>query len=159
MIYNFNSYFYQQREEEIISNTRKISSFILIALAEKNLVIERNLLELLARINNGQVWLINSQGILTLTYPADIDTRPVRYFRYKEVLSGKVLSQRINQEYFEEPMLLIGLPLRSPDNKIKYGLLVFTPVSGIRKVVNQVIKLMLFSSLLAVLLSIFVAYN
>ncbi len=159
MIYNFNNYLFQQKEKEIIVNSKKISSFISRALAENNMLIVRNLLEVLGKINNGQVWLINSRGVLALTYPADIDNSPVKYFRYKEVLSGKIVSQRINLEYFEEPMLLIGLPLRSSGNKIKYGLLVFTPVSGIKKVVNQVIKLMVFSSLLAILLSIFVAYN
>ncbi|AZO96417.1 ATP-binding protein [Halocella sp. SP3-1] len=159
MLYNFNNYLFQQKEEEIIAYSQRLSAFILRALEERNLAIVRNMLEILARINNGQVWLINSQGILTLAYPADNNKIPVRYFRYREVLSGEVVSQRINLEYFEEPMLLIGLPLDNASDIIEFGLLIFTPVSGIRKIVNQVIRLVAFSSLLAVLMSILVAYN
>ncbi|MTI61919.1 MAG: PAS domain-containing protein [Firmicutes bacterium] len=156
MTYNFYNYIYQQKEEEIITNIRRVSMFIMRSLLENNLVFVRNHLEVLARINNGQVWLINSEGILVDSYPDDIDTSPVRYFKYREILSGQVVSQRINQQ---EPMLLIGIPLRFSNDEIKYGLLVLTPVSDIKKVINQIIRLMIFSSTLAVLLSIFVAYN
>ena len=54
-------------------------------------------------------------------------------------------------------MLLVGLPVSAKGSN--YGLLIFTPVSGIKETVKQVMKLMFYSSLLAIILAIFVAYN
>lgn len=161
MIYIINSVFYDMKEEEIIKGTRAVNNYIFNALADNNYQVVGNWIEILAQTHSGKVWLIDNKGYLTVSYPVEKKTpaKPKRFGRYKEVLGGEIFIQRVSSEYFEEPMLLVGLPITLADQKSNFGLLVFTPVSGIDETVKQIIRLMLYSSLVTILLATLVAYT
>lgn len=99
---------------------------------------------------------------MTLSYPQVApQNRVIKFSRYQEIFTEGSITQRVEADYFEEPMLLVGLPIPAQDRRQspEYGLLIFTPVSGIRDTVNRVRRLMIYSSVFAILLTILVAYS
>lgn len=158
MIFFFRNFYFEKKSDEILKNNKVINKFISRALSQKNLLQIRHWIETSAKMNQGQAWLVNKEGVLTLSYPPHPRiNRKVKFAHYQEILNGKTITQRVRTRYFKEPMLLVGLPVSAKGSN--YGLLIFTPVSGIKETVKQVMKLMFYSSLLAIILAIFVAYN
>jgi len=161
MIYFFTDYHYSQKEEDIIANSQIVEEYISKALYLQDRYGVESWLEIISRMNNGQAWLINRSGYLTMSYPEPgpfFTDESHKFIHYEKIFSGEIVSQQIDVDQFREPMLLIGLPVRFYE-RIDYGLLIFTPVSGIKDTVDQVKKLMLYSSLFAILLGGLLAYT
>lgn len=158
MIYFFENFYFERKEREIISNSRSVSGFLSQALVRGNQQQLGNWLEILSEINDGVAMLIDEEGVLQMSYPLITEEgNRIDFPRREEISKGNVISSRIEGEYFERPMLLIGTPLAQEEQT--YGLLVLTPVAGINQTVNQVQRMMLYSSFIAILLGLIVAYT
>jgi signal transduction histidine kinase len=159
IIYSFKSFYFTIKEEEIIKNSLVIKEHLKEALTENDRLETMRWLETLGEINRGQAWLIDQQGILVLNYPFNIskETR-VNLKGYNDIFSGDIVTQRVESSYFEKPMLLVGLPIINEDS-VEYYLLLFTPVSGINSTISRVQKIMLYSSLIAIIIAMVLAYS
>ncbi|MFW6229407.1 MAG: ATP-binding protein, partial [Halanaerobium sp.] len=103
--------------------------------------------------------IINEDGLMIDSYPyLENQDSNIRFLNSERIFNGNIISQRVEPRHFERPMLLIGMPIRQMDNVVA-GLLVFTSVEGINSTIRQVRQLMVYSSLIAILLGIFLAYN
>ena len=160
MIYFFESFYYEKREEEIIQN-----SYVLMEYIRGNFVNQQydelyQWLELNANINSGQAWIIDRNGYHIMSYPSIIEGEgdEIRFLEFNEVLAGEIVTRRVDAAYFERPMLLVGLPI-DYNNQIEGALLIFTSVAGINSTIRQVQRMMMFSSLLAAILAMIIAYR
>ncbi|GAB6138026.1 sensor histidine kinase [Halanaerobaculum tunisiense] len=160
MIYFFEDFYFEKKEQEIINNSKVMIKPISKALTHNNEDISR-WLQLTAEINSGQAWLINRSGYVISSYPSLFSEDEKRIdFGFKEVLNGKIITNRIEVSYFERPMLLVGLPVYSGNSEqVKGALLIFTSVAGVNSTIRQVQKMMVYSSLLAIFLASIVAYR
>ncbi|WP_408955994.1 ATP-binding protein [Natroniella sp. ANB-PHB2] len=160
MIYFFRSFYFEKRETEIINNNRTMMNFISQSLADDDRIETFNWLRIVAELNSGQAWIINKEGYLLSSYPALTDKKDkrIKFLESEEILAGNIVSSRVESAHFERPMLLIGMPVYYSGN-IEGALLLFTSVAGINSTIRQVQKMMLFSSLLAILLAMIVAYS
>ncbi|MCK8817643.1 cell wall metabolism sensor histidine kinase WalK [Natroniella sulfidigena] len=160
MIYFFRGFYYEKRESEIITNNRTMMNFISQSLAERNMNQTFNWLKVVAELNSGQAWIINEEGYLLSSYPALTDKRDkqIKFLEFEDVLAGNIVSSRVESAHFERPMLLVGMPIYYQGD-LEGALLLFTSVAGINSTIRQVQKMMIYSSLLAILLAMIVAYR
>lgn len=160
MIYFFRSFYFEKRETEIINNNGTMMNLISQSLVEEDRIETFNWLKVVAELNSGQAWIIDEEGYLVSSFPAMADerNRQIKFLEFKEVLDGNIVSSRVESAHFERPMLLVGMPIYYSGN-LKGALLLFTSVAGINSTIRQVQRMMLYSSLLAVLLAMIVAYS
>ncbi|MFN2363070.1 MAG: hypothetical protein ABR596_02140, partial [Halarsenatibacteraceae bacterium] len=158
-IYFFEDFYFSKTETDIINNSQVLNQALYNAIIENDEDVVENTLQLVAEINSGQAWLINEDGLMIDSYPfLETQDSNIRFLNSERIFNGNMISQRVEPRHFERPMLLIGMPVRQMDNVVA-GLLVFTSVEGINSTVRQVRQLMIYSSLIAILLGIFLAYN
>ncbi|MFW5873361.1 MAG: ATP-binding protein [Bacillota bacterium] len=158
-IYFFDDFYFSKTETDIINNSQVLNQALYNAIIENDEDLVQNTLQLVAEINSGQAWLINEDGLMIDSYPyLENQDSNIRFLNSERIFNGNIISQRVEPRHFERPMLLIGMPIRQMDNVVA-GLLVFTSVEGINSTIRQVRQLMVYSSLIAILLGIFLAYN
>ena len=159
LIYFFKGFYFSIKEQEIIQNSKTLVNYLSESIRKGDLNNTNIWLKTLAEINTGQAWLINKSGELAMSYPyvANEGTK-INLKLYEDIFAGNIISQRVESNYFERPMLLIGIPIRN-ENDIKYSLLLFTSVAGINSTITQVQQVMLYSALLAVLLALIISYT
>ncbi|MCK8823718.1 ATP-binding protein [Fuchsiella alkaliacetigena] len=159
-IYFFENIYFEKSEEEIVQNSQVMIDFVAQALQREDQTTAFNWLKIIAQLNSGQAWIVDENSRLVLSYPSvrEEQGEQIELPEFEKVLAGNIISQRVDSSYFERPMLLISLPIYQGED-IDNVLLVFTSVAGINSTVNQVQKLMLTSSIIAVLLAMLIAYN
>ena len=158
-IYFFDDFYFSKTETDIINNSQVLNQALYNAIIENDEDVVENTLQLVAEINSGQAWLINEDGLMIDSHPyLETQDSNIRFLNSERIFNGNMISQRVEPRHFERPMLLIGMPVRQMDDVVA-GLLVFTSVEGINSTVRQVRQLMIYSSLIAILLGIFLAYN
>ncbi|MBM7622824.1 ATP-binding protein [Sporohalobacter salinus] len=162
IVYFFKDFYFNKRKQEIIRESQVIIEFISRSIAKNDLDSASEWLKLESKLNASQVWLVNKEGYIILSKPADLSSqgKKINSFKLDEILAGNVISERIESSRFEKPMLLVGIPINLPHSKeVTGGLLVFTSVVGINSTINQIQKMMFVFLLLAVFLAIIVAYR
>ncbi len=159
MIYFFYSFHFSNTENEIVNNTQVFNSTLYQALENDDDEAVEDTLSKVAEVNSGQAWLIDEEGYLIYAYPyLDTDESQVQFLNSEPIFAGNIISQQVEPRYFDRPMLLIGMPVRHQD-EITAGMLVFTSVAGINSTIAQVQRLMFYSSVLAILLGMILAYG
>lgn len=159
MIYFFYEFHFSNTENEIVNNTQVFNSTLFDALQEGDTEEVEQTLGKIAEVNSGQAWLIDEEGFLIYAYPfLDAEESRVQFLNAAPIFNGNVISQEVEPRYFDRPMLLIGLPVRQ-QQEIAAGILVFTSVAGINSTIAQVRRLMIYSSLLAIILGMILAYG
>ncbi len=159
MIYFFYEFHFSNTENEIVNNTQVFNSTLFDALQEGDTEEVEQTLGKIAEVNSGQAWLIDEEGFLIYAYPfLDAEESRVQFLNADPIFNGNVISQEVEPRYFDRPMLLIGLPVRQ-QQEIAAGILVFTSVAGINSTIAQVRRLMIYSSLLAIILGMILAYG
>lgn len=158
-IYFFDDFYFSKTETDIVNNSQVLNQALYNSIIEDDEDMVQNSLQLVAEINSGQAWLINEEGLMIDSHPyLETQDSNIRFLNAEQIFEGNIISQRVEPRHFERPMLLIGMPVRQMDNVVA-GLLVFTSVEGINSTVRQVRQLMVYSSLIAILLGIFLAYS
>ncbi|MEJ6951057.1 HAMP domain-containing sensor histidine kinase [Natronospora cellulosivora (SeqCode)] len=160
LIYMFRGIYFSNQEDEIINNSQVILPYLSQAIAQRDNMAIHSWLDILARQNAGQAWIIDREGNLILSSPSiAVEGSIVNFDLYREIFTqANIITQRVEFGYFERPMLVIGLPIIE-DNIPEYALLVFTSVAGLNSTVIQVQRMMLYSSILAIILALIVAYS
>jgi len=132
LIYYFKGFFFDKREEEIITNTSSIISFIKQSSLEEDFGIIKNWIRIVANINEGQAWLIDQNGYLVMSYPFNMNmNNQVLFQNYEKIFEGKIIRQRVQSQHFDNPMLLVGMPVDNEDQP-DYGLLIFIPATEVK---------------------------
>ena len=158
-IYFFDDFYFSKTETDIVNNSQVLNQALYNSIIEDDEDMVQNTLQLVAEINSGQAWLINEEGLMIDSHPyLETQDSNIRFLNAEQIFEGNIISQRVEPRHFERPMLLIGMPVRQMDNVVA-GLLVFTSVEGINSTVRQVRHLMIYSSLIAILLGVFLAYS
>ncbi|MFW6389707.1 MAG: ATP-binding protein [Halanaerobiales bacterium] len=159
LIFFFKGFYFSIKEKEIINNSQIVLTHLSQAILKMDIQSVNNWLQVIARQNNGQAWLINKDGYLVTSYPQiEHDDSRIQFDTYKEIFEGNVITQRVESSYFERPMLLIGIPLLKIDDS-KYGLMVFSSVAGINSTIAHVQRIMIYSSLGAIFLALIISYT
>ncbi|MGM0437723.1 MAG: ATP-binding protein [Bacillota bacterium] len=159
LIYFFKGFYFSIKEQEIIQNSKPITNYLSQSIAEGNSNDTNIWLKTLAEVNTGQAWLIDKSGKLKMSYPYFTEEgTKINLEVYKEIFKGNIISQRVETNYFEKPMLLIGIPIKNNDS-IEYSLLIFTSVEGINSTIRQVRQVMIYSGLIAILLALLISYT
>ncbi len=158
-IYFFYGFHFSNTEREIVNNTQVFNSSLVQSLENDDFEGVEDTLNKVAEVNSGQAWLIDEEGFLIHAYPyLDTEESRVQFLNSEPIFEGNIISQQVEPRYFDRPMLLIGMPIRQQE-EIKAGMLVFTSVAGINSTIAQVRRLMFYSSLLAIILGIILAYG
>ena len=158
-IYFFDDFYFSKTETDIVNNSQVLNQALYNSIIDDDEEMVQNSLQLVAEINSGQAWLINEEGLMIDSHPyLETQDSNIRFLNAEQIFEGNIISQRVEPRHFERPMLLIGMPVRQMDNVVA-GLLVFTSVEGINSTVRQVRHLMIYSSLIAILLGVFLAYS
>ncbi len=158
-IYFFDDFYFSKTETDIVNNSQVLNQALYSSIIENDEDMVQNTLQLVAEINSGQAWLINEDGLMIDSYPyLETQDSNIRFLNSEQIFEGNIISQRVEPRHFERPMLLIGMPVRQMDDVVA-GLLVFTSVEGINSTVRQVRHLMVYSSFIAILLGVFLAYS
>ncbi len=159
MIYFFYNFQFSKTETEIIQNSQVLNQALYNSINENDEESISNTLQLIAEINSGQAWLIDDEGFLIHSYPyLDTGGSSIQFLNSEPIFAGNIISQEVDPQHFERPMLLVGMPVRQVDEVVG-GLLVFTSVEGINSTVRQVRRLMLYSSFIAIVLGVVLAYG
>ncbi len=159
MIYFFYEFHFSSTENEIVNNTQVFNDSLYDAVREDDEEETEKLLSRIAEVNSGQAWLINEEGYLINAYPfLEAEASQVQFLNSEPIFAGNIISQEVEPRYFDRPMLLIGIPIRQQDDTVA-GLLVFTSVAGINSTIAQVRSLMIYSSFLAIMLGVILAYS
>jgi len=159
MIYFFYNFQFSKTENEIIQNSQVLNQALYNSIKENDEESISNTLQLIAEINSGQAWVIDDQGFLIHSYPyLDTGGSSIQFLNSEPIFAGNIISQEVDPQHFERPMLLVGMPVRQVDEVVG-GLLVFTSVEGINSTVRQVRRLMLYSSFIAIVLGVVLAYG
>ncbi|WP_234985555.1 ATP-binding protein [Halarsenatibacter silvermanii] len=159
MIYFFYEFHFSSTENEIVNNTQVFNDSLYEAVREDDEEETEKLLSRIAEVNSGQAWLINEEGYLINAYPfLEAEASQVQFLNSEPIFAGNIISQEVEPRYFDRPMLLIGIPIRQQDDTAA-GLLVFTSVAGINSTIAQVRSLMIYSSFLAIMLGVILAYS
>ncbi len=158
-IYFFDDFYFSKTETDIVNNSQVLNQALYNSIIDDDEDMVQNTLQLVAEINSGQAWLINEDGLMIDSHPyLETQDSNVRFLNAEQIFEGNIISQRVEPRHFERPMLLIGMPVRQMDEVVA-GLLVFTSVEGINSTVRQVRHLMVYSSLIAIFLGVFLAYS
>lgn len=156
IIYYFKGFYFSQKEEEIIKNSSAVMEYLAQSFVKNDKQEVVNWLNILAKLNSGQVWLINDEGYLIFSYPY-LSTEEKKFSRYERIFTGQIISRQVEAADFEDPMLLIGLPVRYDDQVIAASL-IFTPIKEINSTIYQVEKLMILISFFSVFLILIISY-
>ncbi|WP_027340369.1 ATP-binding protein [Halonatronum saccharophilum] len=162
LIYFFKSFYFNKSEEDIVNNTNIVINDLGDAFVYGDLELAIKGLELISLLNEGQTWLIDKDGYLILSYPSPIalNRDKIRFKDVEKIQEGNIISQRIESPYFERPMLLVGVPIYDSQGQLdNKSLLIFTSVAGINSTINQVRRMMIYSSILAIFLAILISYR
>lgn len=145
----------------MVQNSRVITPHLVESVEEENWQQVNQWLQIIARQNAGQAWLIDQQGFLILNYPPIFgeEGHHVQFVHSERLMDGETISQRVGSPYFERPMLLLGLPLFNNGGGTDAALLIFSPVAGINSTIRHVEMMMIYSSVLAILLAMGLAYR
>jgi signal transduction histidine kinase len=142
----------------MIKNTSSILNIIAESSLEEDFNIIKNWIRIVANINEGQAWLIDENGYLVMSYPFTMNlNNQVIFQNYEKIFEGKIIRQRVESQHFDNPMLLIGMPVDN-QNQPDYGLLIFTSVASINSTIDQIQKIMIYISLFAAVLTFIVSY-
>ncbi|AZO94154.1 ATP-binding protein [Halocella sp. SP3-1] len=156
VIYYFKGFYFSQKEDEIIKNSSAVMEYLAQSFVKNDRQEIVNWLNILAKLNSGQVWLINNQGYLIFSYPY-LFSEEKRFSRYETIFTGKIISRLVDASDFEDPMLLVGLPVNY-NEEVEAALLIFTPIKAINSTIYQVEKLMVLISILSIFLILIISY-
>lgn len=156
VIYYFKTFYIQQKRTQINKNSTAVLEYLARSFAKDDKQEVVNWLNIIGKLNEGQVWLINEQGYLTFSYPYSFSEEK-RFSRYEGIFEGNTISREVTTSDFENTMLLVGMPVKY-DDKVIAALLVFTPIKEINATVNQIAKLMGLISIFSLFLILFITY-
>ncbi|SFL62441.1 sensor histidine kinase [Halanaerobium salsuginis] len=156
VIYYFNNFYLNQKEEEIQKNSEAVLDYLAASVNSEDKQEIVNWLGIIGNLNDGQAWLINPEGYLEFSYPYSFDETK-RFSSYESIFAGQTISRQVDAADFDNTMMLVGIPVIYESNVIA-ALLVFTPVKEINATVNQITKLMFLISTLSLLLILFISY-
>lgn len=145
----------------MIQNSQILTPYLIDAVDQENWQEVNLWLQIIAEQNSGQAWIIDRQGYLILNYPPIFgeEGHHVQFVHSEKLMGGEIVSQRVGSPYFERPMLLLGIPLFENGSGINAALLIFSPVAGINSTIRHVENMMFYSSILAILLAMALAYR
>ncbi len=145
----------------MIQNSQILIPFLVNSIDDEQWQDVNQWLQIIAQQNSGQAWLIDRQGYLIMNYPPIFgeEGHHVQFVHSERLMEGEIVSQRVGSPYFERPMLLLGLPLFENGDGVEAALLIFSPVAGINSTIRHVETMMLYSSILAILLAMGLAYR
>ncbi len=145
----------------MVQNSQILIPYLIDSVDQENWEQVNQWLQIIAQQNSGQAWLIDRQGFLILNYPPIFgeEGHHVQFVHSEKLMGGEVVSQRVGSPYFERPMLLLGIPLFENEGGVSAALLIFSPVAGINSTIRHVESMMFYSSILAILLAMGLAYR
>ncbi|RQD74348.1 MAG: HAMP domain-containing protein [Halanaerobium sp. MSAO_Bac5] len=155
MIYYLEDFFFNSKENEVLSNLNEIKADLEEPLLRADDDEVNQILNLTARMNRGQIWLTDRTGNILYSYPSPEDEQ-VNIEGFANIFDNKILSSRVEPEGFDNPMVLNAISMEAGNEQ--YGLLFFSSVDGITSTINQVKQIMLYLSVFSAFLALLIAY-
>ncbi|RCW53423.1 ATP-binding protein [Halanaerobium sp. ST460_2HS_T2] len=152
----FKTFFVEQKEAQINKNSSAVIEYLADSKAEDNKQEIVNWLSIIGELNEGHAWLINQEGVLEFSYPYSFDEERT-FSGYETIFKGNTISREVDTEDFELTMLFVGMPVEYQGEVIA-ALLVFTPIDEINSIIEHIVRIMIYISLVALIFILFISY-
>jgi PAS domain S-box-containing protein len=152
----FKTFFVEQKEAQINKNSSAVIEYLANSKAEDNKQEIVNWLSIIGELNEGHAWLINQEGVLEFSYPYSFDEERT-FSGYETIFKGNTISREVDTEDFELTMLFVGMPVEYQGEVIA-ALLVFTPIDEINSIIEHIVRIMIYISLVALIFILFISY-
>lgn len=178
--YLVQNYYFGLKEWEATNNGRRVASLVSENIEEENILISdeislgntRSKIITIARSTNMDIGLIDKNGKMLLNVPsieANLSLEPVEL---NQVLSGNTFTKKIMGPEYRHLMMAIPL-IKTADDNIKIvepqsivdsnqvlgAILIQTPLGNIGATVNNIMKLILYSFIVALVAAIFLSFS
>ncbi len=178
--YLVQNYYYGLKEWEATNNGRRVASLVSENLEEENILMTdeislgstRTKIVTIARSTNMEIGLIDENGKMLLNVSSIQANLSLEPEELNHVLSGNTFSKKIMGPEYK--LLFMAIPLKkTEDNNIKIveakntddasqvkgAILIQTPLGNTATTVNNIMKLILYSFLVALIASVFLSYS
>ncbi len=173
--YLMRNYYYGLKEIEATNNSRRIANLVSENIKggdiQNNLVKTEEKINTIARSSNMNIGLMNNTGGIIMNTPPVGDIKPsLDNQDIHQILNGNTITKKMMGP--DQENLLMGIPLiQNPDNEVRAmysrldteqrkdieligALLIKTPLGSTGTTINNILKLILFSFLVAIIAAI-----
>lgn len=158
----FNSYYYEQKTNELVSEGKKInevvSDYTNGKVSGDRLTLELSVVD---RFLNARIWLVDNYGYvygLSSSEEKDIINKQITNIEIDELRKGNTVVKRGTlAERFTSPMLTVGIPM-IVNNQIRGGIILHSPIDEIKRALNRVYSAIWISALFAMIISAVIIY-
>ncbi|WP_245579480.1 sensor histidine kinase [Halonatronum saccharophilum] len=157
--YLFQEYYYDSNEETFINQGEEIAKLVQSSLHEGNYEETIEFLKNSQRFFEGNAWIVDSKGlILAATQRRELQGVKLKKEEVEKVLKGETIKKRGFSDYFDEPVLLVAVPIDFEDSVIG-AVFVYAPLAGISETLDDVKKLILYAALIAIVLTSILSFT
>ncbi|AZR74225.1 hypothetical protein BBF96_12950 [Anoxybacter fermentans] len=161
LTYFFEDYYFQTKEKEFINVGQKIAAIAGQSVLRGSLYYTAVMTQLQrsAQLIDEHIWIADRQGMIQAATAGErwlgvkLDREAVT-----QVLNGKIIAIRGAFKYFEEPILMVAVPIEV-NNQVLGAVFVYNTIAGISGTIQKLRQLLITIGLAVLVLAIFLSYQ
>lgn len=155
----FEEFYFRARESEFIDQGKKVSGLVEKSLYFGNYSQTLAYLRQASQFMDGNVLIVNTEG-LVLAASRENEWLGVKLKKEEvaQVLQGRIISQRGISPLFDEPVLLVAVPVVF-HNQVIGAVFVYSPLEGIGAIIVKLRQLLFYAGVFALILAGVVSYT
>lgn len=157
----FQDYYLQVKEEEFIRIGKKVSTITGLSAEQGSFYLNAaiSLLERSKYLLEEQILIVNrEETILAATAGEKWLGAKLELEAISKVLNGRIISFRGKVQQFEEPVLLVAVPIRV-GNEVIGAVFVYNTIAGITVIIEKLRQLLFFTGLGVIALAVLISYR
>ncbi len=166
--YLFENYYFEAKKDEFFTLGQKLAAIVADTLAKGNYfytVSAMSQVDMVLQMIDEKVWFTDTEGMIKA---ANAGEKWLGMQLQKEaiaqVLRGNMVAMRGKVEFFEEPVLMVAVPISIQDPiartiRVEGAVFVYSPIAGIVGIIQKLRQLLIFLGLGVLALSVIISYQ
>lgn len=159
--YFFENYYYHAKEEEFIKIGKKVSDIAAQSLERGQLYYDLTISQLQRStiFIEEKVWIADAQGMIqAATAGENWLGIQLQMDAVSRVLNGQMVGFRGKVEYFEEPILMVAIPVMV-QNQVLGAVFVYSPIEGIRGTTLKLRQLLVYIGVTVLIWAVLMSFQ
>lgn len=155
----FKSYYFNEKEQQLITQGEKMSQILSPYLQEGNFTRVIQIINEYNQVNSSKVWIVDKSGELV----SELKNQSIKEHlqpksdQLKRALKGEVITSHGFTKYIDDPVLSVAVPILA-NNQVVGVTFVCNPLSDITLSVIEALKIVIFAGGISLIIVAFVSY-
>ncbi|WP_458411485.1 ATP-binding protein [Schinkia sp. CFF1] len=155
----FKSYYFNEKEQQLITQGEKMSQILSPYLQESNFTQVIQIVNEYNQVNSSKIWIVDKNGELV----SELKNQSIKEHlqpksdQLKKALKGEIITSHGFTKYIDDPVLSVAVPILA-NNQVVGVTFVCNPLSDITLSVIEALKIVIFAGAISLIIVAFVSY-